>query len=72
MLDEIAKQMQGSDMTSRYKMTIVLTSYEEFKAWDQELLVGTYNRYCNLLNDLRKNKITKLPMEINIKFLNNL
>ena len=72
MWDEIAKQMQGSDMTLRSKMTTVLTSYEEFKARDQELLVSTYNRYCNLLNNLRKNKITKLPMETNIKFLNNL
>ena len=36
------------------------------------MLESTYNRYCNLLNKLRKNGIQKTNLEINIKFLNNL
>ena len=36
------------------------------------MLESTYNRNCNLLNELRKNGIQKTNLKINIKFLNNL
>ena len=72
MWDEISKQMQGTHMGARIKVTKCLTTYEAFKGREGELLESTYNRYCNLLNEHRKNGIQKTNLEINIKFLNNL
>ena len=72
MWDEIEKQMRGTKIGARIKIANVLTTYDGFKARDGELLESTYHRYCNLLNDLRKNGIQKSDVEINIKFLNNL
>ncbi|KAJ9567605.1 hypothetical protein OSB04_003571 [Centaurea solstitialis] len=56
MWDQIEKQMLGTS----------------FKAREDEKLDDTYERFCNLLNELRKNGITKTNIENNVKFLTNL
>ncbi|KAJ9548858.1 hypothetical protein OSB04_021401 [Centaurea solstitialis] len=63
MWDQIEKQMLG---------TSVGTQMKQFKARDDEKLDDTYERFCNLLNELRKNGITKTKIENNVKFLTNL
>ena len=72
MWDEIEKQMRGTKVGERIKVANVLTNFDGFKAREGELLESTNHRYCNLLNNLRKNGIYKSDMEINLKFLNNL
>lgn len=59
MWDAIARQQQGSERGQHTKMTHCLQAYEGFKAKAGELLEGTYNRYCLLLNEVRKNKFQK-------------
>lgn len=65
MWDEIAIQMHRSTLSVRSKITNVLIAYESFQAKEGELLEHTYNRYYNLLNEIRKYEFSKGPLEIN-------
>ncbi|KAJ9540987.1 hypothetical protein OSB04_027493 [Centaurea solstitialis] len=72
MWDQIEKQMLGTSVGTQMKVTNIIKRYEQFKARDDEKLDDTYERFCNLLNELRKNGITKTKIENNVKFLTNL
>ncbi|KAJ9545673.1 hypothetical protein OSB04_025380 [Centaurea solstitialis] len=72
MWDQIEKQMLGTSVGTQTKVTNIIKRYEQFKARDDEKLDDTYERFCNLLNELRKNGITKTKIENNVKFLTNL
>ncbi|KAJ9548285.1 hypothetical protein OSB04_020828 [Centaurea solstitialis] len=72
MWDQIEKQMLGTSVGTQMKVTNIIKRYEQFKARDEEKLDETYERFCNLLNELRKNGITKTKIENNVKFLTNL
>nr|GEU65200.1 hypothetical protein [Tanacetum cinerariifolium] len=50
----------------------VLYEYETFKATEGELLLDTYIRYLQVINDLKKCGYSKDNYELNFKFLNNL
>nr|GEZ67323.1 RNA-directed DNA polymerase, eukaryota [Tanacetum cinerariifolium] len=50
----------------------VLYEYETFNATEEELLLDTYIRYLQLINDLKKCGYSKDNHELNFKFLNNL
>nr|GFA22751.1 retrovirus-related Pol polyprotein from transposon TNT 1-94 [Tanacetum cinerariifolium] len=50
----------------------VLYEYETFKANEGELLLDTYIRYLQVINDLKKCGYSKDNCELNFKFLNNL
>nr|GFB62620.1 hypothetical protein [Tanacetum cinerariifolium] len=50
----------------------VLYEYETFKATEGELLLNTYIRYLQVINDLKKCGYSKDNCELNFKFLNNL
>nr|GEY18359.1 hypothetical protein [Tanacetum cinerariifolium] len=50
----------------------VLYEYETFKAPEGELLLDTYIRYLQVINDLKKCGYSKDNRELNFKFLNNL
>nr|GFB51390.1 hypothetical protein [Tanacetum cinerariifolium] len=50
----------------------VLYEYETFKATKGELLLDTYIRYLQVINDLKKCGYSKDNCELNFKFLNNL
>nr|GEZ07985.1 hypothetical protein [Tanacetum cinerariifolium] len=56
---------------SMWKATI-LYEYETFKATKGELLLDTYIRYLQVINDLKKCGYSKDNCELNFKFLNNL
>ncbi|KAJ9555991.1 hypothetical protein OSB04_010605 [Centaurea solstitialis] len=64
--------MLGTSVGTQMKVTNIIKRYEQFKARDDEKLDDTYERFCNLLNELRKNGITKTKIENNVKFLTNL
>ncbi|KAJ9559988.1 hypothetical protein OSB04_005148 [Centaurea solstitialis] len=72
MWDQIEKQMLGTSVGTQMKVTNIIKRYEQFKAREEEKLDETYERFCNLLNELRKNGITKTKIENNVKFLTNL
>ncbi|KAJ9561761.1 LOW QUALITY PROTEIN: hypothetical protein OSB04_006921 [Centaurea solstitialis] len=72
MWDQIEKQVLGTSVGTQMKVTNIIKRYEQFKARDDEKLDDTYERFCNLLNELRKNGITKTKIENNVKFLTNL
>ncbi|KAJ9564242.1 hypothetical protein OSB04_000208 [Centaurea solstitialis] len=72
MWDQIEKQMLGTSVGTQMKVTNIFKRYEQFKAREDEKLDDTYERFCNLLNELRKNGITKTKIENNVKFLTNL
>nr|GFA30642.1 hypothetical protein [Tanacetum cinerariifolium] len=50
----------------------VLYEYETFKATEGELLLDTYIRYLQVINDLKKRGYSKDNCVLNFKFLNNL
>nr|GFA64640.1 integrase, catalytic region, zinc finger, CCHC-type, peptidase aspartic, catalytic [Tanacetum cinerariifolium] len=50
----------------------VLYEYESFKATEGELLLDTYIRYLQVINDLKKCGYSKDNCELNFKFLKNL
>nr|GEV02535.1 Gag-Pol polyprotein [Tanacetum cinerariifolium] len=50
----------------------VLYEYETFKATEGELLLDTYIRYLQVINNLKKCGYSKDNCELNFKFLNNL
>ncbi|KAJ9565777.1 hypothetical protein OSB04_001743 [Centaurea solstitialis] len=72
MWDQIEKQMLGTSVGTQMKVTNIIKRYEQFKAKEDEKLDDTYERFCNLLNELRKNGISKTKIENNVKFLTNL
>ncbi|KAI3677809.1 hypothetical protein L6452_37079 [Arctium lappa] len=69
MWDQLEKMMLGSKIGNQLKITNCLNNYEEFKAKDGECLETTYDRFVTLLNELRKNKVKKSQIELNVKFL---
>nr|GEV25479.1 retrovirus-related Pol polyprotein from transposon TNT 1-94 [Tanacetum cinerariifolium] len=62
------KKIQKND----YRKAAVLYEYETFKATEGELLLDTYIRYLQVINDLKKYGYSKDNCELNFKFLNNL
>lgn len=60
MWDEISKQFQYTKVRAQLKVINSLTSYENFKAPDSEMLESTYTHYRLLLNYL--SKILKQPL----------
>nr|GEW53004.1 retrovirus-related Pol polyprotein from transposon TNT 1-94 [Tanacetum cinerariifolium] len=49
-----------------------IDQYETFKATEEELLLDTYIRYLQVINDLKRCSYSKDNCELNFKFLNNL
>nr|GFA54378.1 hypothetical protein [Tanacetum cinerariifolium] len=64
--------MLGSEYGEQDRKAAVLYEYETFKATEGELLHGTYIRYLQVINDLKKCGYSKDNCELNFKFLNNL
>nr|GEV61625.1 hypothetical protein [Tanacetum cinerariifolium] len=70
--DALARHMLGSEYGEQDKKDAVLYEYETFKATEGELLLDTYIRYLQVINDLKKCGYSKDNCELNFKFLNNL
>nr|GEW39321.1 hypothetical protein [Tanacetum cinerariifolium] len=69
--NKTAKDLWDALARHAWKAT-VLYEYESFKATEGELLLDTYNRYLQVINDLKKCGYSKDNCELNFKFLNNL
>nr|GEY54579.1 hypothetical protein [Tanacetum cinerariifolium] len=70
--DALARHMLGCEYGEQDKKAAVLYEYETFKATEGELLLDTYIRYLQVINDLKKCGYSKDNCELNFKFLNNL
>nr|GEU60658.1 hypothetical protein [Tanacetum cinerariifolium] len=70
--DTFERHMLGSEYGEQDRKAAVLYKYETFKANEGELLLDTYIRYLQVINDLKKCGYSKDNCELNFKFLNNL
>nr|GEY13276.1 hypothetical protein [Tanacetum cinerariifolium] len=70
--DALARHMLGSEYGEQERKAIVLYEYKTFQATEGELLLDTYIRYLQVINDLKKCGYSKDNCELNFKFLNNL
>nr|GEU71241.1 hypothetical protein [Tanacetum cinerariifolium] len=70
--DALARHMLGSKYGEQDRKAAVLYEYETFKATEGELLLDTYIRYLQVINDFKKCGYLKDNCELNFKFLNNL
>nr|GEZ57678.1 hypothetical protein [Tanacetum cinerariifolium] len=52
--DALARHMLGSEYGKQDRKAAVLYEYETFKATEGELLLDTYIRYLQVINDLKK------------------
>nr|GEW72582.1 putative reverse transcriptase domain-containing protein [Tanacetum cinerariifolium] len=63
--DALARQMLGSEYGEQDRKAAALYEYETFKATKGELLLDTYIRYLQVINDLKKkNVITSDPLAL--------
>nr|GEX21670.1 hypothetical protein [Tanacetum cinerariifolium] len=69
--DALPRHMLGSEYGEQDRKAAVY-EYETFKATEGELLLDTYIRYLQVINDLKKCGYSKDNCELNFKFLNNL
>nr|GEY88129.1 putative ribonuclease H-like domain-containing protein [Tanacetum cinerariifolium] len=70
--DDLTRHMLGSEYGEQDRKAAVLYEYETFKATKEELLLDTYIRYLQVINDLKKCGYSEYNCELNFKFLNNL
>nr|GEY84110.1 hypothetical protein [Tanacetum cinerariifolium] len=70
--EALTRHMLGSEYGEQDMKATVLYEYEMFKATEGELLLDTYIRYLQVINDLKKCGYSKDNCELNFKFLNNL
>nr|GEW91988.1 uncharacterized mitochondrial protein AtMg00810-like [Tanacetum cinerariifolium] len=69
--DALARHLLGSKYGEQVRKAAVLYEYETFKATEGELLLDTYIRYLQVINDLKKCENKNL-MDINIDALYNI
>nr|GEU45027.1 zinc finger, CCHC-type [Tanacetum cinerariifolium] len=70
--DALPRHMLGSEYGEQDRKVMVLYEYETFKATEGELLLDTYIRYLQVINDLKKCGYSKDNCKLHFKFLNNL
>nr|GEZ09373.1 hypothetical protein [Tanacetum cinerariifolium] len=70
--DALARHMLGYEYGEQDRKAAVLYEYETFKATKGELVLDTYIRYLQVINDLKKCGYSKDNCELNFKLLNNL
>nr|GEY54134.1 hypothetical protein [Tanacetum cinerariifolium] len=70
--DALARYMHGSEYGKQDRKAAILYEYETFKSTEGELLLDTYIRYLQVINNLKKCGYSKDNCELNFKLLNNL
>nr|GEX23302.1 hypothetical protein [Tanacetum cinerariifolium] len=75
-INDLKKCGYSKDNCSEYgeqdKKATVFYEYNTFKGTEGELLLDTYIRYLQVINDLKKYGYSKDNCDLNFKFLNNL
>nr|GEZ53220.1 hypothetical protein [Tanacetum cinerariifolium] len=70
--DALTRHMLGFEYGEQDSKAAFLYEYKTFKATEGELLLDTYIRYLQVINDLKKCGYSKDNSELNFKFLNKL
>ncbi|KAJ9557513.1 hypothetical protein OSB04_012127 [Centaurea solstitialis] len=70
--DQLQKIMMGSKVGNQMRVTNLMDRYENFKMKEDESLEETYDRFVELMNDMKKNNIIRSEMDYIMKFINNL
>ncbi|KAJ9546465.1 hypothetical protein OSB04_019008 [Centaurea solstitialis] len=70
--DQLQKIMMGSKVGNQMRVTNLMDRYENFKMKEGETLEETYDRFVELMNDMKKNNIIRSEMDYIVKFINNL
>ncbi|KAJ9567766.1 LOW QUALITY PROTEIN: hypothetical protein OSB04_003732 [Centaurea solstitialis] len=70
--DQLQKIMMGSKVGNQMRVTNLMDRYENFKMKEDETLEETYDRFVELMNDMKKNNIIRSEMDYIVKFINNL
>nr|GEZ86232.1 hypothetical protein [Tanacetum cinerariifolium] len=63
--DALERNMLGSEYGEQDRKAVVLYKYETFKATERELLLDTYIRYLQVINDLKKCGYKKDNCDVN-------
>ncbi|KAI3746684.1 hypothetical protein L6452_09123 [Arctium lappa] len=69
---QLEKIMLGSSVATQLRHRRFMNNFEEFKAKDSESIKSVFDRFCVVINDLKKIKVEKTRLETNLKFLNAL
>ncbi|KAJ9553022.1 hypothetical protein OSB04_017067 [Centaurea solstitialis] len=70
--DQLQKIMMGSKVENQMRVTNLMDRYENFRMKEDETLEETYDRFVELMNDMKKNNIIRSEMDYIVKFINNL
>ncbi|KAJ9556912.1 hypothetical protein OSB04_011526, partial [Centaurea solstitialis] len=70
--DQLQKIMMGSKVGNQRRVTNLMDRYENFRMKEDETLEETYDRFVELMNDMKKNNIIRSEMDYIVKFINNL
>ncbi|KAJ9556657.1 hypothetical protein OSB04_011271 [Centaurea solstitialis] len=70
--DQLQKIMMGSKVGNQMRVTNLMDRYENFRMNEDESLEETYDRFVELMNDMKKNNIIRSEMDYIVKFINNL
>nr|GFA16911.1 hypothetical protein [Tanacetum cinerariifolium] len=63
--DALKRNMLGFEYVEQDRKAVVLYKYETFKATERELLLDTYFRYLQVINDLKKCGYKKDNCDVN-------
>ncbi|KAJ9544546.1 hypothetical protein OSB04_024253 [Centaurea solstitialis] len=69
--DQLQKIMMGSKVGNQMRVTNLMDRYENFRMKEEESLEETYDRFVELMNDMKKNNIIRSEMDYIVKFINN-
>ncbi|KAJ9561372.1 hypothetical protein OSB04_006532 [Centaurea solstitialis] len=70
--DQLQKIMMGSKVGNQMRITNLMDRYENFRMKEDESLEEAYDRFVELMNDMKKNNIIRSEMDYIVKFINNL
>ncbi|KAJ9544387.1 hypothetical protein OSB04_024094 [Centaurea solstitialis] len=70
--DQLQKIMMGCKVGNQMRVTNLMDRYENFRMKEDETLEETYDRFVELMNDMKKNNIIRSEMDYIVKFINNL
>ncbi|KAJ9561693.1 hypothetical protein OSB04_006853 [Centaurea solstitialis] len=70
--DQLQKIMMGSKVGNQMRITNLMDRYENFRMKEDESLEEAYDRFVELMNDMKKNNIIRSQMDYIVKFINNL
>nr|GEY98529.1 hypothetical protein [Tanacetum cinerariifolium] len=70
--ERVRQMMKGLDIGEQEKKAKLFNEWETFTSTDGESIESYYNRFMQLMNDLKRNKHFPENIAANLKFLNNL